>query len=151
MSFSIRPAQSEDTGVIARFQLEMARETENKALDAETVKFGVSNALKNSSNGFYLVASNEKETVIASLLVTFEWSDWRNGVFWWIQSVYVEPEARGHGIFRALFENVKARARNEGNVCGLRLYVEGDNRKAQAVYAKLGMHQTPYRVYEEEF
>jgi len=151
VNFSIRPAQSEDAAIIAGFQIAMARETENKELDAATVSAGVQNAFENPANGFYLVAIDEKAEVVASLLVTFEWSDWRNSVFWWIQSVYVVPESRGKGIFRALYADVKSRAQNDANICGLRLYVERDNAKAQGVYQRLGMHEAPYRIYEEEW
>lgn len=151
MNFSIGEAQLEHAPQIAEFQLQMARETENRELDAPRVLAGVTSAIENPQNGFYLVASDEKDAVLVSLLVTFEWSDWRNGQFWWIQSVYVVREARGRGIFRALYEEVEKRARDAQNVCGLRLYVERDNEKAQAVYAKLGMRETPYRIYETEF
>jgi ribosomal protein S18 acetylase RimI-like enzyme len=88
---------------------------------------------------------------VASLLVTTEWSDWRNGVFWWIQSVYVQPEARRQGVFRALYAEVERRARVAGDVCGLRLYVAQDNAAARATYNALGMHETPYRMYEVDW
>ena len=151
MNFKIRPATGADAKIIAAFQVAMARETEEKLLDALTVTAGVENVLQNPNLGHFLVATDEKNTVIAALLITFEWSEWRNGQFWWIQSVYVVPEARGSGIFRALFAEVKKRAQSSEMVCGLRLYVERDNQKAQAVYTKLGMEETPYRIFEEEF
>ncbi len=148
---SIRDAKLEDAATIADFQLEMARETEARELDLEIVLPGVEQVLQNPAHGFFLVATGENEVVIAALLVTFEWSEWRNGQFFWIQSVFVAPDFRGRGIYRALYSEVETRARNAKNACGLRLYVERDNQKAQAVYEKLGMSETPYRIYETEF
>lgn len=150
MNLSIRDAKIEDAARIADFQVQMARETEERELRLEIVLPGVENLLENPAHGFYLVAMEEK-TVIAALLVTFEWSEWRNGQFWWIQSVFVAPDYRGRGIYRALFATVKSRAQSDASVCGLRLYVERDNTGAQAVYKKMGMRETPYRIYEEEF
>lgn len=149
--FLIRDARVGDAEIIADFNVEMARETEHRELDAQIVLSGVRDALENPEKGFYLVATDEAGETVAALLVTYEWSDWRNATFWWIQSVYVVPEWRGRGIYRALYAQTKARAQNDPNVCGLRLYVERDNANAQAVYAKLGMSETPYRVFEEEF
>lgn len=150
MNFSIRDARPDDAPAIADFNRTMARETEARELDGATVLAGVQNALENPERGFYLVADDENEAPVGALLVTFEWSDWRNANFWWIQSVYVTTQWRGRGIFRALYVETKRRAQNDGNVCGLRLYVERDNHTAQAAYARLGMHETPYRVYEAE-
>lgn len=151
MNFSIRAATLGDAPTIADFQCQMARETEHRELDAATVLLGVQNVLGDNRHGFYLVATDEEKAVIGALLVTFEWSEWRNGQFWWIQSVYVIREARGFGVFRALFAEVKKQAQGSESVRGLRLYVERDNASAQAVYAKLGMSETPYRMFEEEF
>ena len=150
MDFLVREASAQDARAIATFQIAMARETEHRELDAETVIAGVTGVLQNPKHGFYLVATEQK-TVVASLLLTFEWSDWRNGVFWWIQSVYVGPNWRRRGIFRALFAEVKRRAQEDEAVRGLRLYVERDNAEAQMVYARLGLSETPYRICEVEF
>ena len=84
-------------------------------------------------------------------MVTYEWSDWRNGDFWWVQSVYVTADYRGKGVYSALYDDVRRRARDTGGVCGVRLYVERDNEVAQRVYQRLGMHETAYRLFEEEF
>jgi ribosomal protein S18 acetylase RimI-like enzyme len=84
-------------------------------------------------------------------MITYEWSDWRNGNFWWIQSVYVRPDARGRGVFRRLYQAVEEAARKSGESCGLRLYVEGENERAQRVYEGLGMKSTSYRFYEVDF
>jgi GNAT superfamily N-acetyltransferase len=89
--------------------------------------------------------------VIGQLMITYEWSDWRNGNFWWIQSVYVRPDWRGEGVFRRLYQEVERQARQLGGSCGLRLYVELDNTRAQQVYARLGMRETAYKIYESDF
>ena len=98
--------------------------------------------------GFYLVVEDQGD-IAASLMVTTEWSDWRNGLFWWIQSVYVRPENRRQGLYRKLYKSVKALAESETNVCGFRLYVEYYNTNAQSTYRALGMEETVYKVFEE--
>jgi ribosomal protein S18 acetylase RimI-like enzyme len=113
----------------------------------------VENLLRDERYGFYVVAeycaSADSREVAGSLMVTYEWSDWRNGVFWWIQSVYVKPEFRRQGVYRRLYEFIKQRAAQESNVCGFRLYVEKENRIAQATYERLGMTETYYKMFEE--
>ena len=126
----------------------MAEETEDKTLDPETVQAGVRSLFDDASHGFYLVAVREEE-VVGSLMITTEWSDWRNGLFWWIQSVYVRPSARRSGVYTALHRAVRSRAEDADEVCGLRLYVERDNEAAQEAYDALGMTETSYRMYEE--
>ena len=150
MSVIVRPASSADTDIIARFNRAMAAETEGLELDPERARAGVEAVLADSGKGFYLVAE-EDGRVVGQLMVTFEWSDWRNGSFWWIQSVYVDPAHRRRGIFRRLYEETLERARSQPGVCGLRLYVEGENRRAQRTYESLGMRLTPYRLYEVDF
>lgn len=146
----IRVGQPGDVTALVEFNVAMARETENKVLSRNIVSTGVVTALQDSSHGFYVVA--EKAGAIAgSLLVTKEWSDWRDGEFWWIQSVYVKPRYRRQGVYRRLYEFVREQARAKGNVCGFRLYVERDNQVAQRTYRNLGMRETVYRLYEEEF
>ena len=146
----IRIGQPDDVTALVEFNVAMARETENKVLSRDIVATGVETALQDSSHGFYVVA--EKGGAIAgSLLVTKEWSDWRDGEFWWIQSVYVEPQYRRQGVYRRLYEFVREQARAKGNVCGFRLYVERQNQVAQQTYRNLGMRETVYRLYEEEF
>ena len=135
--------------MMAGFNLAMARETEARELDAAIVLAGVQNALENPERGFYLVAAAENEAPIAALLVTFEWSDWRNGWIWWFQSVYVAADSRGLGIFRALHARIRVEAHAEPDVIGLRLYVEHDNEPAQRTYQALGMVPGGYLVYEE--
>jgi ribosomal protein S18 acetylase RimI-like enzyme len=126
----------------------MALETEGKTLDAATLANGVTAVFKDTAKGFYVVAEDEGQ-ILGGLMVTTEWSDWRNGWFWWIQSVYIQPKGRGQGIYRLLYEFVKQQAANAGGVCGFRLYVEKENELAQAVYEKLGMEKTYYLMYEE--
>jgi ribosomal protein S18 acetylase RimI-like enzyme len=144
----IRPAEPRDAADIARFNAAMAVETEHRTLEGPTLRAGVEAALGDRRHGFYLVAENGGAAV-GCLLVTYEWSDWRNGQWWWLQSVYVEPEWRRGGVFRALYDAVEQRLRASPEAIGLRLYVERDNARAQNTYAALGMHETVYRVYEK--
>jgi ribosomal protein S18 acetylase RimI-like enzyme len=144
----VRRAAIEDLETIVRFNLAMAEETEGKKLDTTTVTEGVRAALADPDRSMYFVA--EVEGVIAGqTMVTLEWSDWRNGFFWWIQSVYVDPAYRREGVFRALHDHIRNLARAQQEVCGLRLYVHGDNRRAIETYRKLGMGLTDYLLCEE--
>ena len=144
----IRPATEADAETIAAFNEAMARETEGKTLDPATIRAGVRSLLSRPSLGFYLLAG-EDGTPAGQLMITYEWSDWRCGVFWWIQSVYVRPGFRGKGVYRALHERVRQMAKEAGGVCGFRLYVEKENTAAQATYRRLGMHETRYLLFEE--
>ena len=145
----IRPATSRDLDRLVEWNAAMAAETEDKTLDRAVLAAGVDAVLDEPGRGFYLIAERDGEAV-GSLLVTYEWSDWRNGDFFWIQSVYVTPEARRSGVFRALYAAVGQRAREAGAV-GLRLYVEHENRRAQQTYEGLGMQRCHYHMYEIEF
>lgn len=145
---TIRTATADDADLLVQFNQAMAQETEHKTLDPETVQGGVETMLTERDQGFYLVAVR-KERVVGSLMITTEWSDWRNGMFWWVQSVYVRPEARRTGVYSALHRTVRERAQKATDVCGLRLYVEKDNETARETYESLGMTQTSYRMYEE--
>lgn len=144
----IRRAEPADAATVAAFNVAMAQETEGKRLDAGVVTDGVRAVLGDAEHGFYVVAEVGSE-VVAALLVTYEWSDWRCGRFWWIQSVYVRPSYRRQGVFRKLHAFVKDEAGQAEGVCGLRLYVEDENRAAQQVYAALGLRRTPYHIYEQ--
>jgi ribosomal protein S18 acetylase RimI-like enzyme len=144
----IRPAGSSDAADIARFNSAMALETENKLLEAATIRAGVEAVLADARHGFYLVAESRGFTV-GCLMITYEWSDWRNGQWWWLQSVYVVPEARRLGVFRALYARVEQQLLQAPGVIGLRLYVEKDNVHARGTYTALGMHDTGYRLYEK--
>jgi ribosomal protein S18 acetylase RimI-like enzyme len=147
MNLIIRPATLTDADVICEFNRLLAKETESKVLDAATLKAGVRAVLADSHKGRYLVAELNGN-VVGQLGVTLEWSDWRNGNFWWIQSVYVAATARRHGVFRKLYEHLLKEARTQPDVAGIRLYVEHANGVAQATYQKLGMKMTGYRVME---
>ncbi len=144
----IRRATIEDAAVLSQFNQNSAFETEGMELIPEVADAGVKAMIENPHMGFYLVA--EKDGVIAAaIMTTTEWSDWRNGLFWWIQSVYVLPEFRRQGLYRKLYEQVKIFAENDSGVCGFRLYVEHDNTTAQKTYQSLGMDETNYKLYEE--
>jgi ribosomal protein S18 acetylase RimI-like enzyme len=146
MPIEFRRATRDDAAVIARYAADMALETENLQLDRDRVRRGVEAALVDSSKGFYLVAILDG-AVVGQSMVTFEWSDWSNGMRWWVQSVYVHPDFRRRGIYRGLFQYLRTLAQAEGTVC-LRLYVDRDNRGAQATYQKLGFRETHYNLYE---
>jgi ribosomal protein S18 acetylase RimI-like enzyme len=145
---SIRAATAADLDVLTEFALAMAHETEDLALDAATLRAGVAGLLADPARGRSFVLEVDGEAV-ASLMLTTEWSEWRNGFFWWIQSVYVRPSQRGRGHYRRLHEHVRALAAREPEVCGLRLYVERENTGAQATYHALGMRETHYLLFEE--
>ena len=146
----IRSARLTDTKIIADYNIRMAWETEKRKLDAKRVTRGVRALIKDKSKGFYFVADADGQ-VAGQLLITFEWSDWRNGNFWWIQSVYVAPEFRGAGVFRALYAHVHKLAKSRRDVCGLRLYVENENVRAQTAYTRLGMKECHYKMFETDF
>jgi GNAT superfamily N-acetyltransferase len=144
---TIRAAGAHDETVIVAFNIALAAESEQRTLDREIVTDGVRAVLRDPARGRYFLAEHDAQTV-GQLMLTQEWSDWRNGTFWWIQSVYVAPDWRGHGIFRALFAHVDALSRRSREVCGLRLYVERDNERAQAIYRHCGLELTEYRIME---
>nr|ADC35839.1 GCN5-related N-acetyltransferase [uncultured bacterium 89] len=144
----VRTARLEDAPALVRFNRAMALETEQKDLPLEIVTAGVDRLLRNPQLGYYVVAEVGTE-IAGSLMITFEWSDWRNALYWWIQSVYIRPEFRQRGFYRRLYRHVKERAQGEGGVCGFRLYVEKENTAAQKVYETLGMSQSHYLMYEE--
>ena len=130
------------------FEQAMARETESLDLDAATLRAGVKALLADPTRGRVFILELQGEAV-ATLSLTLEWSDWRNGFFWWIQSVYVAPAHRRQGHYRRLHEHVRALAAGDPEVCGLRLYVEHENHAAQETYRALGMRETYYRVFEQ--
>lgn len=143
----IRQADASEAAVIAAFQLAMALETENLVLDAVTVHRGVQAVFEDEGKGFYLVAVNS-ERIVASLMITFEWSDWRNRTVWWIQSLYVIPEMRRKGIYRQMYAWLRQQVDANDSIGGIRLYVDKSNHPAQRVYEELGMDGEHYRFYE---
>jgi len=152
----IRPAHASDTALLARWAAAMAWETEHKALDPDTVRAGIAAGIADPARARYFVAMDEslaagRETIAAAvgtLMLTREWSDWRNGEWWWIQSVYVDEAHRRRGVFSALYRHVAALARATDGVIGLRLYVERGNAAAQRTYAALGMVDAGYDILE---
>lgn len=143
----IREAQPTDAEAIVRFQIEMAKETESIELDRPTVEKGVAAVFADHGKGIYYVADDNGK-VVASLLTTYEWSDWRNGTVLWVQSVYVLAEYRRKGVFSAIYQHIKNRVLNDNSLKGIRLYVEQNNSRAQAVYERSGMTAEHYQMYE---
>ncbi len=146
----VRQATQEDASTIVAFQQAMAQETEGKTLDAELLRRGVQSLFEYPERGFYLVAEADGK-VIAGLMITYEWSDWRNATFWWIQSVYVDAHWRRKGVYQALHDHVHAIAGSRDDICGIRLYVERTNHVAQQTYNSLGMSKSHYDMYEIDF
>ena len=148
MKFTIRKAELAHCTAIAEFNISMAMETEGRRLDRDTIQAGVRNLMSGPEYGFYLITEFDKE-IVASLLITYEWSDWRDGLFWWIQSVYVKPDFRRQGIYRKFYSYVKKMAANDPKVRGFRLYVDTNNLTARKTYENLGMQEAHYAMYEE--
>lgn len=144
---TVRRATAADADTVAEYNRRLALETEGKTLDPATLAAGVAALLADPRKGFYLV-SEEDGTVAGQLGITTEWSDWRNGWWWWIQSVYVRAESRRRGVFRVLYDEVGRLARADGSVIGLRLYVEKDNRAAQQTYRQFGMELMPFLMFD---
>ena len=142
-----RDARPADVRAIIDFQVAMARETENIDLDRDVLTSGVNAIVDNPSLGRYYIAEVASH-VVGSLMINFEWSDWRNGVVWWIQSVYVKPEARRRGVYSGLYAHIRKIVESEPSIRGIRLYVDNRNKGAQEVYARLGMEGEHYRVFE---
>ena len=147
---SVRRAEPRDAIQIVRFQQDMALETEGKTLDKSLINAGVDAVFGDPDKGFYLVAEVSGE-VIGSLLITYEWSDWRNATFWWIQSVFVDADYRRRGVYTAMHDYVLTQARESDDICGVRLYVERSNHIAQQTYKSLGMDHSHYDLYEIDF
>ncbi len=150
MNIRIRQAAAADAATIAAFNASMALETENLDLDPVRLRKGTEALLADSSKGLYYLAEADG-VVVGQLMITYEWSDWRNATFWWIQSVYIRPDYRHLGIFRALYTHVESIAKERHDVCGLRLYVEHTNARAQRTYVSLGMKQSHYLMMDVEF
>ena len=143
----VRLAVAEDADALVDFNQAMALETEGKDLDLDVLRQGVDAVFHDEKRGFYVVAEADNR-IVGGLMITYEWSDWRNRWFWWIQSVYIRPEARGQKIYSQLYDFVKREAAS-ADVYGIRLYVETDNRHAQAVYEKVGMQPSHYLMYDD--
>jgi GNAT superfamily N-acetyltransferase len=149
LNLRIRQATLSDAPLLAQYNLQLALETEDLRLDPATVNQGVRAVLQDPAKGIYYVVEAEG-AVVGQLMITYEWSDWRNGQIWWIQSVYVLPDFRGRGVFTALFRHIESLARSQKEVCSLRLYMHADNAAARRAYERLGMKATAYQVFELE-
>ena len=149
-NITVRDARPTDAGAIAAFNNAMAQETEGKSLDSQLIGPGVRKLLENPAMGRYWVAEIDGR-IVGQIMVTYEWSDWRNGLIWWVQSVYVVPDCRRKGVFSALYHHVESLAVAEVHVCGIRLYVEKDNARAHHTYIAMGMAETDYRIMETMF
>ncbi len=150
MTIEIRDATPGDASAIANFNSRLAEETEETSLEPDRINAGVAILLGDKAKGRYWVAEVDGK-VVGQIGVTYEWSDWRNGMLWWIQSVYVHPDYRGQGVFSSLYRHVELLAQEDKGVRGLRLYVETKNARAQDVYSSLGMQETTYQVMQTLF
>ena len=151
---NVRLARPEDAATVTSFSAAMALETEGRRLDLDRLHDGTIALLESPDRGFFMVAELEQaddRQLLGQLMITYEWSDWRNGAFWWIQSVYVDPAWRRRGVFRRMHETVMATAKTSPNVCGVRLYVEESNGAAQAVYRRVGLTPSSYAIFETDF
>ena len=149
MPLTVRTATPADVPAIVEYNRRLARETEAKELDPATLAAGVAAAIADPGRKgpYYLACAGDD--VVGQMQITYEWSDWRNGWFWWVQSVYVRADARGRGVYRTLYEHVRGRARAAGDVIGLRLYVEKDNHAARETYHRLGMEAIHFDLMQE--
>ena len=146
----VSKAQKSDIPEIINFNINMAMETEKKKLDEQTVTKGVHKVFSSPSLGYYIIVKNSSG-ILGCLMITYEWSDWRNGLFWWIQSVYVKKEYRRKGVFRKMYNFIHGKAISDKKCTGIRLYVENNNAIAQNVYTNLGMVETYYKLFEKDF
>tara|TARA_B100000029_G_scaffold215934_2_gene213754 strand:- start:22232 stop:22684 length:453 start_codon:yes stop_codon:yes gene_type:complete len=146
----VSKAQQSDIKEIIQFNINMAMETENKKLNKETVTKGVQEVFNTPSLGYYIIVK-DSSGILGCLMITYEWSDWRNGLFWWIQSVYVKKEYRRKGVYKKMYKFIHERAIADKKCTGIRLYVENNNSIAQKVYNSLGMTETYYKLFEVDF
>lgn len=151
---TVRLARRDDLDRLTEFSAAMAQETEGRVLDRARLQRGTLAVIEQPDRGFFMVAEiphGTKDLIVGQLLITYEWSDWRNAQFWWIQSVYVDPAWRRKGVYHRMHRAVVEQARQRHDVCGVRLYVETQNAVAQAVYQRVGMKPAGYRMFEEDF
>jgi GNAT superfamily N-acetyltransferase len=147
----IRPARPEDVETLTRFSAAMAWETEARTLDTDRLRQGTLAVFERADRGTFYVAEHRTGGLVGQCLITYEWSDWRNAQFWWIQSVYVDPHWRRRGVYRRLHDTIREKARATSGVCGIRLYVEESNRIAQSVYEAMNLRRAKYQIWEVDF
>ncbi len=150
----IRRAGPDDTNTITAFNTAMALETEDRRLDQATLREGIRSLLSQPEYGFYIIAEyshRDASQPIGQLMITYEWSDWRNGLFWWVQSVYVVPDYRQRGVYQAMHRHITDEAKNDPRICGIRLYVARENERARAAYRRVGLLPSAYDMYEHDF
>jgi GNAT superfamily N-acetyltransferase len=150
----VRRACLDDLESIIAYSSALALETEGRELDQTILREGTSGVFADPARGFFLVAEHrqgDRRRLIGQLMITYEWSDWRNGLFWWIQSVYVDPEWRRQGVYRTLHNHIMAEADIDPKICGVRLYVERDNQQAKIAYRQVGLGPSSYEMYEKDF
>ncbi len=150
MTFSIRDATPADAGTIADYNNRLAEQTEAQTLDPDLIGPGVAAFLADPAKGRYWLAIVD-DRIIGQVAVTYEWSDWRNGMIWWVQSVYIDADYRRQGVYSSLYRHVESQAQSDSDAIGIRLYVEKDNERAQTTYADLGMNMTNYRIMQSLF
>lgn len=144
---TIRLARKDDLAIIVAFNRAMAAETEDVVLNIETLEAGVNNLFEDQKLGFYIVGEINSQ-VRSCLMITYEWSDWRNGLFWWIQSVYVDPGFRKKGLYKEMYKFIKTKVDQDKSIAGIRLYVDENNSVAKHVYNHLGMNKSNYELFE---
>ncbi len=150
--WTVRLGRLDDIEHLVAFSQAMALETEGRRLEEDRLQRGTRALLNSTVHGFFLVAEQPlTHQVVGQLMITYEWSDWRNAAFWWIQSVYVDPAWRRKGVFRKMHAKVLERAKADPGICGVRLYVESENTIAQDVYRRVGLKPSSYSVFETDF
>jgi len=150
----VRQAGPPDADLLVGFSAAMAKETEDRQLDLARLHEGTRSLLAASERGFFILAELEEggfRRPVGQLMITFEWSDWRNGTFWWVQSVYVDPVWRRQGVYRSMHAHIVSKAKADPSVCGIRLYVDRHNQTAQSVYQRVGLAPSGYWVFEQDF
>jgi GNAT superfamily N-acetyltransferase len=148
---AIRPARPEDVETLTRFSAAMAWETEQRTLDRDRLRQGTLAVFERAERGTFYVAEHASRVLVGQCLITYEWSDWRNAQFWWIQSVYVPPDWRRRGVYRRLHQAIRQKAQSTPGVCGIRLYVEHGNSIAQSVYEAMDLRRAKYQIWEVDF
>ena len=149
MPLALRPATPADADLVAAYNAALALESEGKVLDPGTLAAGVRAVLADPAKGVYTLAESGGE-VVGQLMLTYEWSDWRNGMLWWLQSVYVHQEYRARGVFTRIYQHILDESKRNG-ACGVRLYVEKENQRARRTYERLGMRRAHYEMYQLDF